>query len=230
MHDSHEKNVGELRAQLEAVQQELAVLRSSRRRRRDLGLLAVAVVAASAATALAGYTCSGNSLPLEMLCFTSGTPALASDVNGNFKIVGDFALAVADAGVQTGQALSALTVRVSSLEARAGALEYSVNGDGGTLPGSTIRTGLANRPRILSGSFAGGIGGCGQSVNSPCNVNFNGYFSQVPQCVGMARAPDTSGYSENVVASGVSLTGVSFWDGQYVSGVNLIVDWICVGF
>ena len=220
----------DLATTVEQLRSELADLkRQSRRRRMAVLMTLVGVGSIWAASALGAVEVGcAQALPLSLFCFRSDEPAYAGQVNGNFKALAD---EIAAAEVRQQNLLSG---QLAATTARLAALELQVNGDGGVIAGTTQRTGLVGRERVLSGSVIGGNvsspGICGQSHAGACSVTFPaGYFSTTPRCVAMARAPDTTGYSENVVMTGVSASGISFWEGQYVAGSNLVFDWICVG-
>lgn len=217
-------------SEVEQLRRELAeVKRQSRRRRVAVLTALVGLGGIWGASALGAVEVGcAQPLPLSLFCFRSDEPAYAGQVNGNFKAVAD---EIAAAEVRQQNLLSG---QLATTTARIAALELQVNGDGGVIAGTTQRTGLLGRERVLSGSLIGGNvsspGICGQAFNGACSVTFPaGYFSTTPRCVAMARTPDTTGYSENVVMTAVSATGISFWEGQYVAGANLVFDWICVG-
>lgn len=217
-------------SEVEQLRRELAEMKRQSRRRRVAvltGLVGLAVIWGASALGAVEVGCA-QALPLSLFCFRSDEPAYAGQVNGNFKALAD---EIAAAEVRQQNLLSG---QLATTTARIAALELQVNGDGGVIAGTTQRTGLLGRERVLSGSLIGGNvsspGICGQAFNGACSVTFPaGYFSTTPRCVAMARTPDTTGYSENVVMTAVSATGISFWEGQYVAGANLVFDWICVG-
>lgn len=210
-------------AELTALKTELAMMRRQSALRRKLFF-----VAATAGAVLLGASALGanltdctQQLPLGLFCFAPDAPAHAQEVNGNFKALAD------EIAASELRSANAIATAVGTVTTRFSAVEWTVNGDGGVITGTTQRTGLSARERVLSGSVAGG---CGQSFNGPCNITFpSGYFTSTPRCVAMARVPDTTGYSENVVMTGVNTGGISIYEGQLVGGVTLLFDWICVG-
>ena len=222
----------------EEVAQLKDTVRTLERRSRTRGFVVVIGVALSTwvATALAGteYACSSGALPLSLFCFDRDTPAVADQVNGNFKTLGDAVVTLQNTTAST-------TLAVTSLANQVTALQWTVNGDGGVIAGTNIasgpttiaprRTGLLGAGRTVSGTTTGGIGGCGQSPGAPCVITFpSQYFSAAPQCTVAARVPDTSPYSEHPVIINTTASSVSFWEGNtQPSGINLSFDWVCIG-
>jgi hypothetical protein len=225
----------ELRAEVTQLKDTVRTL-ERRSRSRGVALMMGVALSTWVASALAGteYPCSSGALPLSLFCFDRDTPALANQVNGNFKTLGDAVVALQNTTASTSLAVTSLTNQVAGLQ-------LTVNGDGGVIAGTNIttgattiaprRTGLVGAARTVSGTTAGGIGGCGQSVGAPCVIPFPpAYFTAPPQCAVAARVPDTTPYSEHPVITTTTASSVSFWEGNtQPSGINLFFDWVCVG-
>jgi len=91
--------------------------------------------------------------------------------------------------------------------------------------------GKLNGLKIYAGVRTFSSGSCGDSVNSPCQVDISGGgFSGTPVCTITMQNIDSTGYTENMVIKSVSSTALYLWKGQYQNeGTTMIVNWICVG-
>lgn len=196
-----------LTQELSHVRAELRAIEARRRR----GWRAVTAIAATAGVLwgmvsfASPFLC--GTLPYGLACFSAGSAAVASEVNGNFKIIAD--------ALDGGQvATLGLGGRVSTLEGQLTALQA--------------------RPIVLSGTAAFGspsAPGC-TDVTHPCVINFipPSPFTAPPTCVVTPVAPDSTGYREVAVIVAPSVNSLAIWRGQNVAGGStLVVNWVCVG-
>jgi hypothetical protein len=223
VHEQQRNDLEVLKSELDALKHQLDAHRTSRlklQRRLAVGAVTAAALYGIVAWASTSNTwdCTQGALPLGLNCLLPNTPAVAGEVNYNFKLLGD---QINNNAAVSSNADTALAARVTALETRATDLSWKVNGDGGT------GVGLVKQPRVQSGFL--GPNGCGSTINAPCNVTFPYAFSTTPRCAAMAWTPDTTGYNENPVVASVSQTGLSVWKGQYPgSGVTMTFYWVCV--
>jgi hypothetical protein len=151
-----------------------------------------------------------GTLPYGLQCFVPNTPAIAPELNGNFKIVSDL--------LDGGQvATNALAARVAVLEGRAATLE--------------AREVVLSGEIIFQAGSLGTTGSCGDTTGSACVITFPAPspFTQAPRCVFSMNSPDGSGYREVVVTYAVSTTSARVWKGVQTAGSTMRLTYVCSG-
>lgn len=190
-------------------------VRRARRARTTLAVTAIALVSGWALVAYgAPYACSSGALPRGLVCFNPNAPAIANDLNGNFKTLSDALTTVEGTVATQGTTLSGHTTTLGTLDTRLKAVEAS------TAP-------------LLARKFQSGQAtftiACGVAPTVPCSIPLTG-FTQTPVCTISMIAQDNSGYKEVMLIQSTSASALLLWRGNYnLSGTTAVVNYSCVG-